>query len=47
MEFKELGELAQVRDIDDRRLLGKSGLTTVGDLKMSALRVLDKSAFFR
>ena len=47
MEITELGELAQVHDVDDRKLLGESGLTTVGDLKVSALRVLDESSLLQ
>jgi hypothetical protein len=47
VEITELGELAQVHDVDDRKLLGESGLTTVGDLKVSALRVLDESSLLQ
>lgn len=47
MEITELGELAQVHDVDDRKLLGESGLTTVGDLKVSALRVLDEPSLLQ
>jgi hypothetical protein len=47
MEFKELRELAQVCDVDDFGVLGKNGFATVGDLKMSALRVLDESSLLQ
>ena len=40
-------ELAQVRDVDDLGPLSKNRLTTVGDLKVPALRVLDKSSLLQ
>ena len=44
MEVTEFGRLARVRDVDDLWGLGKNRLSTICDLEMSMLRVLDESS---